>query len=409
MVKKSPKSPAKPTNPKKPRAPKAPSAYEKMRQKRGTAGENLAKILMKPKKDKYPPSRINQVYGANQVHQADLLYLPYDADDKQAPRLALVVVDAATRLADAEPVTPIRRKKADGTKYRYREADQTLKAFQRIYKRKILSFPESMLQVDNGAEFKGKTKEHFEKQNVIMKYGLPGRSRQQAFAETRNQIIGKLSAEEQTNVELATGERFTEWASMLPDIVAAMNEMNEQTPADPTPELTKPKTKSLAPKCTKSSCELLDVGTKVRRPLDKPTDPLTDAPLQGGFRSTDLRFENKIRTIKQVILKPNQVPMYRLSSLPSDSGKLKNLKTTAYTKGQLQVVRDSGAQPDIRKVGAATNTGVPLEIISKRTVKGKVYYLVKWKGFDKPEETSAASLKGFPELTKAFRAKSRKR
>ena len=36
-------------------------------------------------------------------------------------------------------------------------------------------------------------------------------------------------------------------------------------------------------------------------------------------------------------------------------------------------------------------------------------FLVKWKGFDKPEETSAASLKGFPELTKAFRAKSRKR
>ena len=74
-------------------------------------GTNIAKILMKPKKDKYPPSRINQVYGANQVHQADLLCLPCDADDKQAPRLALVVVDAATRLADAEPVTPIRRKK----------------------------------------------------------------------------------------------------------------------------------------------------------------------------------------------------------------------------------------------------------------------------------------------------------
>ena len=171
---------------------KAPSAYEKMRQKRGTAGENLAKILMKPKKDRDPPSRISQVYGPNQVHQADLLYLPYDADDKQAPRLALVVVDVATRKADAEPVTPIRRKKADGTKYRYREADQTLKAFQRIYKREILSFPKTMLQVDNGAEFKGKTKEHFEKKNVIVKYGLPGRSRQQAFAETVTKLLGDL-------------------------------------------------------------------------------------------------------------------------------------------------------------------------------------------------------------------------
>ena len=30
-------------------------------------------------------------------------------------------------------------------------------------------------------------------------------------------------------------ERFTEWAFMLPDIVAAMNEGNEQTPADLNP------------------------------------------------------------------------------------------------------------------------------------------------------------------------------
>ena len=156
MVKKSPKSPAKPTNPKKPRAPKAPSAYEKMRQKRGTAGENLAKILMKPKKDKYPPSRINQVYGANQVHQADLLYLPYDADNKQTPRLALVVVDVATRKADAEPVEPIRRKKKDGMKYRYREADQTLKAFKTIYSRGILKSPKTMLQSTTGPSSRAK-------------------------------------------------------------------------------------------------------------------------------------------------------------------------------------------------------------------------------------------------------------
>ena len=348
MSKRSPPKPPAATKTKKPL-----SAYEKMRAKRMKGSTNIAKILMKPKKDKYPPSRINQVYGANQVHQADLLYLPYDADNKQTPRLALVVVDVATRKADAEPVEPTRRQKKDGMKYRHREADQTLKAFKTIYGRGILKSPKTMLQVDNGSEFKGKTKQHFEKKNVIMKYGLPGRSRQQAFAETRNQIIGKLTAEEQTNVELATGERFTEWASMLPDIVAAMNEMNEQTPADPTPELTKPKTKSLAPKCTKSSCELLDVGTKVRRPLDKPTDPLTDAPLQGGFRSTDLRFENKIRTVKQVILKPNQVPMYKLSNLPSDTNKLKNLATTAYTKGQLQLVKDGGEQErgGVRKGG----------------------------------------------------------
>jgi len=57
-----------------------------MRAKRMKGGTNIAKILMKPKKDKHPPSRINEVYGANQVHQADLLCLPHDADNKNRPR-----------------------------------------------------------------------------------------------------------------------------------------------------------------------------------------------------------------------------------------------------------------------------------------------------------------------------------
>ena len=97
--------------------------------------------------------------------------------------------------------------------------------------------------------------------------------------------------------------------------------------------------------------------------------------------------------------------MYLLTSLPGDTAKLKSLKTTAYTKGQLQIVKDSGSKPDIRTVGDATNTGVPLEILSKRTVKGKVYYNVRWKGYDKPSETSAASLKGFPKLIRTFLTK----
>ena len=57
---------------------------------------------------------------------------------------------------------------------------------------------------------------------------------------------------------------------------------------------------------------------------------------------------------------------------------------------------------------SAKVAGVPEKILSKRTVRGEVYVLVKWKDFDKPEETTYQSIKGFPELIKEFRARTRK-
>ena len=79
----------------------------------------------------------------NEVHQADLLYLPHDHPPRSRKtfKYALTVVDVASRYKDAEPLTT-------------KEANEVARAVERIYKRGPLRWPK-LLQVDPGREFMG--------------------------------------------------------------------------------------------------------------------------------------------------------------------------------------------------------------------------------------------------------------
>jgi hypothetical protein len=77
-----------------------------------------------------------------------------------------------------------------------------------------------------------------------------------------------------------------------------------------------------------TSQPLLEVGTRVRVALDKPKDYIESNKLSGTFRATDPRWENRIRTITNIIINDNQPIMYKVSGLPS----------VAYTYNRLQVV-----------------------------------------------------------------------
>lgn len=346
---------------------------KQLREKR-TGVDPLISKLTKPIKDKNPPTRVGQVYKKNAVHQMDLLYLPFEKNDNKTPRYLLVVTDVATKLTDAEPV-----KIVNGN---FRSAKGVLDSLKSIYSRKILNVPSTMIQTDSGSEFKGVFKKYLNSKKIIHKVGLPGRSRQQAFVETRNKIIAEIIFEEQLKYELDTGERDIEWVSLIPGIVEDINEVLEQKPADPVPEL-KGK-EMLTPTCKGTSCDLLDIGTLVRRPLEKPVDPVTGQKLIGKFRAGDVRFEIKPRKITDIILKPGNPPMYKLELLPDDNESLKNLKTTAYTKGQLLVVK-KGENRNVKPILENKNFGMPYEIAGKKLIKGKVHYLVLWKNYNNPK------------------------
>ena len=78
----------------------------------------------------------------NRVHQADL-FLPHDKlpRGRKVFKYALTVVDVASHFKDAEPLTS-------------KNSDEVTLAFQKIYNRSPLEWPE-MLQVDPGREFMG--------------------------------------------------------------------------------------------------------------------------------------------------------------------------------------------------------------------------------------------------------------
>ena len=87
------------------------------------------------------------------------------------------MVDTATSKTDAVPLAT-------------KKSAEVLHGLKTIYNRpkktRILNRPSVMLQVDSGNEFMGVVKRYFDDNEVVVKYGKPGRSRQQPFAESHN-------------------------------------------------------------------------------------------------------------------------------------------------------------------------------------------------------------------------------
>jgi len=96
----------------------------------------------------------------NKVHQADLLFLPHDKlpRGRKVYKYALTIVDVASRFKEAEPITS-------------KNSDEVAKAFQAIYKRSPLTWPE-MLQVDPGREFMGAVTKEMENHKHISGAGV---------------------------------------------------------------------------------------------------------------------------------------------------------------------------------------------------------------------------------------------
>ena len=120
----------------------------------------------------------------NEVHQADLLFLPHDRVRRKSFRYALMVVDVASRYKEAEPLTSkIAAEVADG--------------LARIYKRIPLRWPK-LLQVDPGREFIGSVSQLLMKHSVQVRRGRVDIHRDQGIVERFNRMQAKCLGEETT-------------------------------------------------------------------------------------------------------------------------------------------------------------------------------------------------------------------
>ena len=342
---------------------KLPSRLERFKKLKGIseAGSKLSSV---PPKDADRPHEY--IPKANVVHQADLLFLP----DDDGYRYLLVVTDVATRLTDAVPLKEKTQK-------------ATIKGFEKIYsrpKKRILETPIAM-QTDAGKEFVGDAaRAFFKARGIALRVGKPGRSRQQAMVESHNGQITKMITLRQNEEELITGEPSREWIADIPLIISLLNEdlgRSPQSEADigdepvcSKSEAWKKKGKGKRPN-EMPTCDLLPKGTKVRAVLDKPVSLADGKKLIGKFRVGDARWEKKVRTIVQQILKPGNPPLYLVSER----------KNVAYTRAQLQVVDEAESQPSATSK-AQVRFIVHAILKDKMVGRGKKrekQYLVRWK------------------------------
>jgi len=147
----------------------------------------------------------------NEVHQADLLFLPHDTVRRKRYKYALTVVDVASRFKAAEPLAT-------------KEAKEVADAMSRIYRRGPLKWP-TLLQVDPGREFMGAVSQLLGKHNVSIRRGRVDIHRDQGIVERFNRTLSErlFGYQYAQEMRLPKGQRSSEWVGRLPAVVAAIN------------------------------------------------------------------------------------------------------------------------------------------------------------------------------------------
>ena len=253
---------------------------------------------------RYIPRPTFDVFVPNEVHQADLLFLPHDRlpRGRKTYKYALTVVDVASRYKEAEPLTT-------------KESAEVAKAFSTIYKR-VLRWPK-LLQVDPGREFMGEVNKLMKSKNVQIRRGEKALHRSQAIVERFNRtlaekLFGHQYAQEYLSAAASSkssnarsSSRSREWVARLPDVINSLNkESTRLTGKTPLEAIKLPEVKHLSSsKSTKSRPEsLLPRGVKVRY-LYQPGE------FEGGERrrATDPIWSLDLYEIRQVM--PHSQPI----------------------------------------------------------------------------------------------------
>ena len=246
----------------------------------------------------YTPRPRWTVSKPNQVHQADLLFLPHDTIWGKTYRYALVVIDVASRYKDAEAL-------------RTKESGEISKCFVKIYSRR-LSWP-GVLMVDPGREFMGNVTRLMNQHGVSIQRGQVGNHRSQAFVERANKTLSERLFSHQYAQEMVRDGRSKEWVKRLPLVLKAMN-------SEPTRLIGKDPSSALG-------LDMVDVkGESYKRPVGMDEDRLPPGVLvrylyapgegEGGERrrATDPIWSLGVYYLSRSVVSSNQPVLYYLSS-----------------------------------------------------------------------------------------------
>ena len=200
------------------------SAIQKLAKASGSTKEEAEKWLLKqhlyqiylpaPKYIPRPNASLSLYAKPNDIHQADILYLPHDKFKKKTYKYALNIVDVASRYKGSDQLTT-------------KNSKEVYQAFQWIYENTPLTYPKTLI-VDEGSEFRGDTTKLMDKHDVIIQRSDPSQHRSQGIVERFNRTLADRLFAYQYHKEFEDPSKSNrEWVSRLQNVVSALN--NEKT------------------------------------------------------------------------------------------------------------------------------------------------------------------------------------
>ena len=294
------------------------SAIQKLATASGSTKEEAERWLLKqplyqiylppPKYVPRPNASLSLYAKPNDIHQADILYLPHHKFKKKTYKYALNIVDVASRYKRSHQLTT-------------KNSKELSQAFQWIYENTPLTYPKTLI-IDEGSEFRGDTTKLMDKQDVIIQRSDPSQHRSQGIVERFNRTLADRLFTYQYHKELEDPSKSNrEWVSRLQNVVRALN--NEKTRLigmKPVDAIKQTLVEQGFSQPTKEYEEkLLDVGTKVRY-LYEPGE-LEGYQYKGEKRkrSTDPIWSVDVYKIKDRYVQKHQPTLYYLDGGPKRS------------------------------------------------------------------------------------------
>lgn len=303
--------------------------------------EELNKIAKKSKN--FNSVKKNIPHKEDYNFMADLIMLP---KTKKGFRYLLTVVDLWTDEFDAEPL-------------KTKEPKDILAGMKKIFKRKWLNKPYASIATDAGSEFKGVFQNYLYNNSIYHKVASPNRHTQQANIESLNKQINRILVGYMNKKTEELGKDYNEWTDILSYIRNKLNEYRTQR------QKKMDKKGLYNPEPIKDISSKFKLGDVVRYALDTPRNAL-GKQVKPPFRVGDYRWSKESRKIKQLLY---------FSDKP-------------HVRYILEGIRDKSFSPNqLKKSNDKENTFLVDKIINKKTINGRVNYLVKWKGYNKKDST----------------------
>ena len=135
-------------------------AQRKKRPKNGYCNNHCTKYIYHHQNIFLGSMQVSHYFAKpNDIHQADIFYLPHDRYEKKMYKYALNILDVASRYKGSYQLTT-------------KNSKEIVQTFQWIYENTLLTYPKTLI-IEDGKEFYRDTTKLMEKHAVIIQHGDP--------------------------------------------------------------------------------------------------------------------------------------------------------------------------------------------------------------------------------------------